>query len=42
MAERDGAGVERETGVSQEAYAPFARWQLGASASWDGLPWALR
>jgi uncharacterized cupin superfamily protein len=42
LALRHGAGVERETGVSREAYAPFARWQLGPPASWDGLPWALR
>jgi uncharacterized cupin superfamily protein len=34
-----GAGVETETGVPAEAYAPFERWQPGHPASWDGLPW---
>jgi uncharacterized cupin superfamily protein len=37
---RHGAGVESETGLSSEAYAPFGRWQPGQPASWDGLPWA--
>jgi uncharacterized cupin superfamily protein len=42
LAIRHRAGVERETGSSQEAYAPFGRWRFGQPASWDGLPWALR
>jgi uncharacterized cupin superfamily protein len=42
VALRHGAGAERETGESREAYAPFARWTPGPPASWDGLPWALR
>jgi uncharacterized cupin superfamily protein len=42
LAQRHGAGAERETSVSSEAYAPFDRWQNGPPASWDGLPWALR
>jgi uncharacterized cupin superfamily protein len=42
LALRHGAGAEQETGVSRDAYAPFARWRPGAPASFDGLPWALR
>ena len=42
LALRHGAGVETETRLSRQAYAPFARWQPGPPASWDGLPWALR
>jgi uncharacterized cupin superfamily protein len=42
LAIRHRAGVERETGSSQEAYAPFGRWRFGQPATWDGLPWALR
>ena len=42
LALRHGAGVERETPASAEAYAPFARWRPGAPASWSGLPWELR
>jgi uncharacterized cupin superfamily protein len=42
VALRHGAGVERETGSSREAYAPFGGWRPGAPASWDGLPWELR
>ena len=42
LALRHGAGVERETSSSSEAYAPFGRWRPGRPASWDGLPWALR
>ena len=42
VALRHGAGVERETTSSAEAYAPFHRWSPGPPASWDGLPWALR
>jgi hypothetical protein len=42
VALRHGAGVETETRHSAEAYAPWARWQPGPPASFDGLPWALR
>jgi uncharacterized cupin superfamily protein len=42
LAQHHGAGVDRETGSSPEAYAPFRRWQPGPPASWNGLPWALR
>jgi uncharacterized cupin superfamily protein len=42
LALRHGAGVERETDASREAYAPFGGWRPGAPASWDGLPWELR
>jgi uncharacterized cupin superfamily protein len=37
---RHGAGVETETTVPSEAYAPFPKWQPGRPASWAGLPWA--
>jgi uncharacterized cupin superfamily protein len=37
---RHGVGVERETAVPAEAYAPFPKWQLGRPRSWAGLPWA--
>ena len=40
VALRHGAGVEIETTVSAEAYAPWPRWKPGRPASWDGLPWA--
>jgi hypothetical protein len=43
LALRRGAGAERETSSSAEAYARFGRrWVPGPPASWDGLPWALR
>jgi uncharacterized cupin superfamily protein len=43
VALRHGAGVERATSVSREAYAPFGRRNIpGPPASWDGLPWELR
>jgi hypothetical protein len=32
-------GVETETTVPAEAYAPFPKWQPGPPKSWDGLPW---
>ena len=35
---RHGAGVESETSVPREAYAPFPRWRPGPPASFDGLP----
>ena len=40
LALRHGAGVETETSVPREAYAPFPKWQPGPPESWDGLPWA--
>jgi uncharacterized cupin superfamily protein len=36
---RHGAGVESETSVSREAYAPHRPWRRGPPASFDGLPW---
>jgi len=42
VALRHGAGVERATSESREAYAPFPKWQEGPPASWDGLPWDPR
>ena len=42
LALRHGAGVEAETSVPAEAYAPFPKWQLGPPADWNGLPWATR
>jgi uncharacterized cupin superfamily protein len=36
---RHGAGVETETTVSREAYAPYPQWQPGPPPSFDGLPW---
>jgi uncharacterized cupin superfamily protein len=40
VALRHGVGVEQETSVSAEAYAPFPKWQPGPPPSWEGLPWA--
>jgi uncharacterized cupin superfamily protein len=40
LALRHGAGVEKETTSSAEAYAPFPKWQLGPPGNWNGLPWA--
>jgi uncharacterized cupin superfamily protein len=40
LAGRHGAGVETETTLPAEAYAPFPRWQPGRPESFDGLPWA--
>jgi uncharacterized cupin superfamily protein len=40
LALRHGVGVEAETSLSAEAYAPFPKWQPGPPASWAGLPWA--
>jgi uncharacterized cupin superfamily protein len=42
LALRRGAGVERETSESHEAYAPFPDWREGPPTTWDGLPWDLR
>jgi hypothetical protein len=32
------AGVEKETGSADEAYAQFPRWRAGPPSSFDGLP----
>jgi uncharacterized cupin superfamily protein len=40
LARRHGAGVETETSVPAEAYAPFPNWKPGRPASFTGLPWA--
>jgi hypothetical protein len=40
LALRHGAGVETETAVPREAYAPFPKWQPGPAETWDGAPWA--
>jgi hypothetical protein len=40
VALRHGVGVEKETPLSAEAYAPFPKWQPGPPASFEGLPWA--
>jgi uncharacterized cupin superfamily protein len=40
LALRHGAGVEQETSVPREAYAPYATWEPGPPESWEGLPWA--
>jgi uncharacterized cupin superfamily protein len=37
---KHGAGPERETRSSKEAYAPFPPFVPGPPASFDGLPWA--
>ena len=34
---RHGAGVETETSVSPEAYAPFPKWRPGPPASFEAL-----
>ncbi|HSC91243.1 MAG TPA: cupin domain-containing protein [Gaiellaceae bacterium] len=34
-----GAGVETETPVPSEAYAPFPDWRRARPASMSGLPW---
>jgi uncharacterized cupin superfamily protein len=40
VALRHGAGVETETQVPREAYAPFPRWKDGPPESWAGTPWS--
>jgi uncharacterized cupin superfamily protein len=40
VALRHGAGVEEETTVPREAYAPLPEWQPGRPAGWDALPWS--
>ena len=39
VALRNGVGVESETRVPAEAYAPFPTWTNGPPESWEGLPW---
>jgi uncharacterized cupin superfamily protein len=39
VAVRHGAAPETDTADRDVAYAPFARWQPGPPASWDGMPW---
>jgi quercetin dioxygenase-like cupin family protein len=39
LALRHGVGVEQETTVPPEAYAPFPKWLPGRPRSWAGLPW---
>lgn len=34
------AGVDTETDVPAEAYAPFPRWMVGRPDAWPALPWA--
>jgi uncharacterized cupin superfamily protein len=38
LALRHRAGVEKETGSADEAYAQFPRWRAGPPSSFDGLP----
>src|SRR5262245_62128748 len=40
VALRHGAGVETETTVPKEAYAPFPPYEPGPPSSWAGTPWA--
>jgi len=40
LARAHGAGVEVETSVPRDAYAPFPPWKLRRPESWDDLPWA--
>jgi uncharacterized cupin superfamily protein len=40
VALRHGAGVETETSLPAEAYAPFPKWQLGRPEEWDAMPWS--
>jgi uncharacterized cupin superfamily protein len=39
LALRHGVGVEAETTVPAEAYAPFPKWQPGKPESLAGTPW---
>ena len=39
VALKHGAGIERETPESREAYARFPKWEDGPPATWRGLPW---
>jgi hypothetical protein len=40
LASRHGAGVETETILPAEAYAPFPHWEPRRPDTWNGLPWA--
>lgn len=40
VAQRYGAGVERETSSPAEAYAPYPPQRPGRPARWSELPWA--
>jgi len=40
LAQRHGAGVERETDSAGEAYAPFPHWAPGRPDHANALPWA--
>ena len=40
LASRHGAGVETETSLPAEAYAPFPKWEPGPPESFAGLPWS--
>ena len=40
LALRHGAGVEAQTTLPAEAYAPFPKWQPGPPRSFAGLPWS--
>ena len=40
LALRHGAGVETETSLPAEAYAPFPRWRPGRPDDSSDLPWA--
>jgi uncharacterized cupin superfamily protein len=39
VALKHGVGVEVETPLSKEAYAPFPKWQPGKPESLGGTPW---
>jgi hypothetical protein len=39
VALKHGVGVEVETPLSKEAYAPFPKWEPGKPESLDGTPW---
>jgi uncharacterized cupin superfamily protein len=39
VALKHGAGTERDTTDSREAYAPLSKWQDGPPPNWHGLPW---
>jgi uncharacterized cupin superfamily protein len=40
LAQRHGAGVEVETGVSDEAYARYPQPRFERPADWETMPWA--
>jgi uncharacterized cupin superfamily protein len=39
VALKHGAGVENDTSVSRDAYAPLPKWKDGPPESFAGLPW---